>query len=251
MQVTQQEMKQLAAASSSAEREDLYAGIHKALRAFMVDTLVAVGRADPTDPQEVAEACGRVEALMHMCDAHVHHENRFIHPAIEARAPGVSHLVAGEHHGHLEHIGRLRMQASQLPALDAYDRKQALHALYLAISLFVAENFVHMHVEETLHNAALWEHYDDGELLAVHDALVASIQPAESMQVMRWMLPQMNAPERLRTMIGIRSGAPAPVFQAVLDVAQPHMSPRSWSKLMRGLELPEVPGLVEAPSLAG
>ncbi|EWS65719.1 hypothetical protein Y695_01025 [Hydrogenophaga sp. T4] len=33
MQFTQQEMNQLAAASTSSSRENLYAGIHKALRA--------------------------------------------------------------------------------------------------------------------------------------------------------------------------------------------------------------------------
>lgn len=56
MKFTQQEMKQLAEASQAAGREDLYAGIHKALRAVMAECLLAVGRADPTDPQDVTDA---------------------------------------------------------------------------------------------------------------------------------------------------------------------------------------------------
>ncbi|MDP2022537.1 MAG: hypothetical protein Q8L16_16775, partial [Hydrogenophaga sp.] len=88
MQFTQQEMNQLAAASTSSSRENLYAGIHKALRAVMTDTLLAVGRADPSDPQDVADASGRVIGLMSLCEAHVQHENSFVHPAIEARTPG-------------------------------------------------------------------------------------------------------------------------------------------------------------------
>lgn len=246
MQFTQQEMNQLAAASTSSSRENLYAGIHKALRAFMTDTLLAVGRADPSDPQDVADANGRVIGLMDLCEAHVQHENSFVHPAIEARTPGVCGEVAQDHVEHLHHIQRLRAAAQQLPGLDAPLQAGALHALYLELSLFVADNLQHMHVEETRHNAALWSAYTDAELRAIHDALVATIPPGEMMQVMRWMLPQMHALERLQVLGGMRQGAPAPVFQAVLDVVQPHLSPRDWAKLTQGLGLPAVPGLVAA-----
>jgi len=246
MQFTQQEMNQLAAASTSSSRENLYAGIHKALRAFMTDTLLAVGRADPSDPQDVADASGRVIGLMDLCEAHVQHENSFVHPAIEARTPGVCGEVAQDHVAHLHHIQRLRAAAQQLPGLDAPLQAGALHALYLELSLFVADNLQHMHVEETRHNAALWSAYTDAELHAIHDALVATIEPADMMQVMRWMLPQMHALERLQVLGGMRQGAPAPVFQAVLDVVQPHLSPRDWAKLTQGLGLPAVPGLVAA-----
>ncbi|MDO9033078.1 MAG: hemerythrin domain-containing protein [Hydrogenophaga sp.] len=246
MQFTQQEMNQLAAASTSSSRENLYAGIHKALRAFMTDTLLAVGRADPSDPQDVADASGRVIGLMDLCEAHVQHENSFVHPAIEARTPGVCGEVAQDHVAHLHHIQRLRAAAQQLPGLDAPLQAGALHALYLELSLFVADNLQHMHVEEMRHNAALWSAYTDAELRAIHDALVATIPPGEMMQVMRWMLPQMHALERLQVLGGMRQGAPAPVFQAVLDVVQPHLSPRDWAKLTQGLGLPAVPGLVAA-----
>jgi hypothetical protein len=246
MKFTQQEMKQLAEASQAAGRENLYAGIHKALRAIMAECLLAVGRADPTDPHDVADAGARVCALMDLCVSHVHHENNFVHPAIEARTPGLSADVAHEHLDHLEQIARLRAAAQRLDTLDASQRAGALHRLYLDLSLFVAENLRHMHVEETEHNAALWCAYTDDELRAIHGALVATIPPAEMMQVMRWMLPQMNAPERLALLGGMRQEAPEPVFRAVLDVVQPHLAPRDWAKLAGGLGLPVVPGLVAA-----
>ena len=75
---------------------------------------------------------------------------------------------------------------------------------------------------------------------------MATIPPGEMMLVMRWMLPQMSAPERLALLTGMRQEAPAPVFEAVLDAVQPHLSQRDWAKLTRGLGLPAVPGLVEA-----
>lgn len=245
MKFTQQEMKQLAQASQAAGREDLYAGIHKALRAFMAECLLAVGRADPTDPQDVADASARVCALMDLCVSHVHHENNFVHPAIEARTPGLSADVAQEHLGHLQQIAGLRAAAQRLGALDTAALAGALHTLYLDLSLFVAESLRHMHVEETEHNAALWCAYTDDELRAIHGALVATIAPAEMMRVMRWMVPHMHAPERLALLDGMRQGAPEPVFRAVLDTVQPRLSQRDWAKLARGLGLPPVPGLVE------
>ena len=41
---------------------------------------------------------------------------------------------------------------------------QRAHCAYRRLSRFVAENFEHMLVEETRHNAALWELYTDAEL---------------------------------------------------------------------------------------
>ena len=117
-------------------------------------------------------------------------------------------------------------------------------AFYLALALFVADNFQHMHTEETVHNSALWAAYSDAELIGIHDALVATIPPAEMMLVMRWMLPQLNAPERLEVMQGMRAGAPAPVFEGMLTGTQGLLNQRDWAKLARGLGLPPVPGLV-------
>jgi hypothetical protein len=51
-------------------------------------------------------------------------------------------------------------------------------------------------LEETAHNAVLWQCYTDAELMGVHGALVASIPPHEMMLVMRWMVPFMSPAER-------------------------------------------------------
>ncbi|AOF86053.1 hemerythrin HHE cation binding domain protein [Hydrogenophaga sp. RAC07] len=235
-----------AAARTGLGRFNLYAGIHKALRALMTDTLLTVGRADPGDAADVNHAVTRVVELMNLCTSHVNHENNFVHPALEARCPGVCGPIAQEHDGHLHHIAHLRDAAVSLLKTEAGEREPALQALYLALALFVADNFQHMHAEETVHNSALWAAYSDAELVGIHDALLATIEPAEMMLVMRWMLPQLNAPERLEVMQGMRAGAPAPVFEGMLTGTQGLLNQRDWAKLARGLGLPPVPGLVTA-----
>lgn len=235
-----------AAARAGDGRFNLYAGIHKALRALMTDTLLAIGRADASDEAEAHDACDRTVELMEAFERHIEHENRFIHPALRARCPGVCDAVADDHQDHLRHTAELREAARALASLPAGERAGALHALYLALALFVAENLRHMHAEETLHNAALWATYNDFELLALHDELVASIPPQEMMGLAPWLLSANNASERCMLMNDMQAKAPAPAVAAMLDLARAHLVPRDWAKLARGMNLPPVPGLVSA-----
>lgn len=244
MHIASQELAQVAAAA--APRFDMYTGIHKALRALMADTLLAVGRMDADDDLERAQVTERVLQLLASCASHLHHENDFVHAAIEARAPGASAQVGHEHEDHLRHVAALADQVAVLRACAPDGRHAAAARLYGELALFVADNFRHMHVEETAHNAVLWARYTDAELVAIHDLLVASIPPQEMVATARWLVPFMNPVERTLLLADIRSKAPAEAFSAILEVAQPHLSAREWSKLARALELPAVPGLATA-----
>lgn len=235
MKIDPKEMTQVAAAG--LPRMDMYAGIHKALRALMADTLLAVGRMDCDDALERAQTMQRVQELLEFCANHLKHENEFIHAAIEARATGASEVIAHEHREHLHHIEKLSKAAAGVLACGVLERPQAVTQLYRELALFIADNFHHMHVEETAHNAVLWARYTDAELLEIHDALVASIPPQEMMVTARWLVPFMNPAERLALLDGIRAKAPAPAFQAILATVQPHLTSGEWAKLARGLAL--------------
>jgi hypothetical protein len=237
MKLDKQEMRQVAA--TQAPRMDMYGGIHKALRALMADTLMAVGRMDWSDELELAQTTQRVVELLDFCTSHLQHENDFVHAAIEARASGASAAVAHEHGEHGRHILQLRQKVEALRAGPAGQRAAGAQDLYRALALFIAANFEHMHVEETAHNAVLWARYTDAELVEIHDALVASIPPEEMMFVARWMIPFMNPAERAAVLADMQAHAPAPAFAAVLDTVRPHLSIREWTKLARSLSLPE------------
>jgi hypothetical protein len=235
MKIDSQELRQVAVAQ--APRMDMYAGIHKALRALMADTLLAVGRMDSTDGLELAQTTQRVVELLDFCRSHLRHENEFVHAAIEARAPGASAAIAHEHEEHEQHIAALGLAVEALRACPAAQRAAGAHDLYGDLALFIAENFQHMYVEETAHNAVLWARYTDAELVEIHNALVASIPPEEMMFTVRWLIPFMNPAERAAVLGDMRSNAPAPAFQAVLATVRPHLTDREWAKLARSLDL--------------
>ena len=243
MKIDAKELERLAAAQP---RVDMYSGIHKALRACMADALSALGRLDPDDAQDVASASSRMTELLDFCESHLEHENAFVHRAIEARAPGAAAAVAHDHVEHEQHIGQLRTLVQALDTAPAEARAVVVQQLYRQLALFIAENFRHMNVEETAHNAVLWARYTDAELVAIHDDLVASIPPQKMMKIARWLVPSMSPAERLALASDMRVKAPPPAFEAMLDVVRPHLSAGEWAKLASGLGRPAVPGLMVA-----
>lgn len=245
MKIDSREMAKVEATADGAGRADLYLGIHKALRALMADVLVAVGRMDPADESEFDWVSSRVLQLAEVCTDHLTHENQFLHPALEFFQPGASERVEQEHLAHEAAITRLRDAVQQMRACAGASRERAALALYRQLALFVADNFQHMHVEETAHNQVLWAHYSDAELHALHGRLVASIPPQDMLFTLRWMIPAMTPAERLQVLGDMRAHAPAPAFAAALDVVQPHLDLRGWAKLSQGLGLAPVAGLVE------
>lgn len=216
---------------ASSPRFDSYRGIHKALRLFMCDTLTRIGRTDPGDDAEVRDSLDQVRALMDLCELHLHDENQFVHPALERASPGSSERIGGEHDEHREEIADLRDLAGLVADTQGATRDTALHRLYHALSHFVAGNFDHMLYEETAHNAVLWAHYRDDEILEIEHAIVASIPPAAMMAALRWFIPALSAPERAGMLLGMRAGMPAPAFAAVLDIARQTLSARDLAKL--------------------
>ena len=228
-------------AGTPAGRRDFYAPIHKALRLFMTRTLCTVGSTDPGDAQEVRATLAMLERLLALCESHLQHENEFVHPAIERARAGGASRVAAEHEHHVEAIADLRDLAALVADSPDGARAAALGRLYRTLALFVADNFHHMHVEETAHNAVLWAAYSDEELDAIEHALVASIPPAELFEALQWFVPALSAPERAGMLGGMKQGMPAEAFGAVLGIAQRTLSPRGHARLLRDLGVPAQP----------
>ncbi len=235
-----------AAAPAATPRPDLYTPIHKALRAFMADTLQRLGAMDLEDDAERCATLAQVEQLLDELRGHLGRENLFVHAAMEARRPGSSVRIAGEHVAHLEHIHNLEDEAQALRDALPAQRAEFAQRLYRHLAEFVADNLLHMACEEREHNAALWSLYGDAELAAMHDRLVASLTPVELALTMRWMAVGLNLQELTGLFRDLQTKAPPEAVRALLDIVQAHLPAARWAKLARALGLPPVPGLVEA-----
>jgi hypothetical protein len=225
----------------ATSRHDSYLGIHKALRLFMTDTLARVGRTDPDDDAEVGSTLEQVRELLGLCELHVKDENDFLHPALERARTGSAARAQQEHAQHLEAIHDLGDLAGLIADTRDTARAAALARLYRAMALFVAENFEHMHLEETEHNAVLWAHYSDAELLGIEHELVASIPPQAMVKALHWFMPALNAPERAAMLKGMQRGMPPEAFLGIVDIARRTLTPPDFAKLTEALGLPPSP----------
>ena len=234
----------VATVSANAPRLDLYVHIHKALRQFMSDTVQRLGAMDVADAVERSTALDAVDALLRQLRTHLQHENDFIHTAIEARRPGGARHTADDHVEHVDAIANLEDEARALRDARPDQRAELALRLYRHLAAFVGENFVHMQVEETENNAALWALYSDDELAQIHGRLMATIAPPEMALTVRWMAAALSVPELAGLFAEVRHQAPPAAFEALLDVAGGRLDDRRWAQLCRALGRAPAPGLV-------
>jgi len=222
-------------AGNAAARPDLYLFVHKGLRAFLSDTLHRCGRMDPSDDGDVSETLAQVRGLVEICHGHLRKEEDYMHPALEARRPGAARRTMDDHAGHLRAFEDIEAGVRAVEQAHGAARGAAARQLYRHFALFVAENFEHMHVEETANNEILWATYTDAELLALQKQIIGSIPPAEMQAVLRWMIPAMAPAERAQMLGGIKQNAPGEVFTRILAGLKPHLAEHDWTKLMAAL----------------
>ena len=220
-------------------RLDIYRFIHKGMRLCMSDTLTRVGSTDPDDADACDAMLAQVRELLVLCEGHLDKENTYVHPAMEARKPASSVRIADDHVRHEEDLRALHALVVDVDMSIGAERAENMHTLYRVLGAFVGENLLHMQVEETAHNAVLWEAYSDAELMAIEHAIVESLTPVQKFAIMRWMLPALNAGERAILLGGIRETAPPHVFDAMLAIAREYLAERDFRVLIERLSLQE------------
>jgi hypothetical protein len=235
MTMNQMQTQQFRPNPNGAPRFDLYRRIHKALRAFMGETMVLVGQLDSYDTEQVAAAMTQVRSMAVFCEAHLAHEDTFVHPAMDKGGTTASQPTADEHVHHVSACRQIEAMAAAVRGAAASLRPALIDELYHGIALFMAESLVHMHAEETENNALLWQLHDDQALIAIEHAIVDSLEPDEKMLSLRWMLPAMNPTERLMMLSNARMGMPSEVFEGMLNGVKDFLKPGDWNKLIAGL----------------
>lgn len=219
-------------------RPHLYTVIHKALRKYMSAVLTSVGQLDANDDLQCREVMADVQQLLDVLHGHVETENTMVHPAIEARYPGTLAGITAEHAGHEVAIEQLRHYTRTLLTLSGKERGAFALFLYRELSSFVAENLEHMLREETQNQHLLWAAYSDAELLAIEQAIHASLPPEKMAALLPWIVSAISVEERLEMYQGMRQTVPPVAFDGALSIARSCLPARAWEKLSTALAVP-------------
>jgi hemerythrin-like domain-containing protein len=228
--------------AAAAPRYDIYAAMHKALRHFMNDALLNLGRLDAEDAAEFERTCAQVVELLRELRNHVRNENDFVHTSIEARRPAAAARTTEDHGEHLSAIADLEDELQGLRRAGDARRPVLAQQLYRQLALFVAESLRHMQLEETANNATLWALYSDEELVALNGRLLAGIEPAEMAVVVRWMARSVAPQELAAICLDTRARLPPDVFAPMLELIRTELDEPRRAKLVRALGAGAVPG---------
>lgn len=221
--------------ASRRGRYDPYLMIHKGIRALITDALLRAGRMDPFDDEDTAEVVARIRDLARLAESHAHHEERFVHAAMEARAPGSTRHVEEDHRTHRGALARLVAGCDAVAKQTGAARAAAALDLYRALGLYVAKDLVHMHAEETENNAVLWATYSDDELVALTERLVAAVPPEQNAIFARWMASASAPAERAQLLANARGKMPAPAFAGMLQGILSELRAKDRGKLEAAL----------------
>ncbi|HEY6037268.1 MAG TPA: hemerythrin domain-containing protein [Kofleriaceae bacterium] len=172
---------------------DMFGPPHKVLRWASARAITMLGSC-PGDFAAIDRALAAVRELLAFHEAHQRVEDAVVVQAIEARRPGASLRISEAHADHALAARALRTQIATVEREGA--PAHALHELYLALTHFIADTFLHMYEEETLVAPLLEEAYSQAELRALHAKVATVLSPTELAEFATAMLPALSAAER-------------------------------------------------------
>jgi hypothetical protein len=217
---------------------DFYGPIHKGLRLAQTHMLVRLGACGGEDLAEMSALLGELCTLLHVAEHHLENEDRWVHPALEARAPGATIRLAQGHAHHRHAFEELEALIGRAETALPEHRGKAMHALYLRFSQFMADDFAHMAEEEQMILPVLQSLFTNEELASIEDQIISGLSPEEVVGFGRYMIPAATRADRIALLSGIRANAPAEAFEAIMELsARPTLSAEDFDHLCLGLGL--------------
>lgn len=199
-------------------RYDIYGNIHKGLRRTQCLLLARLGCNDFGNGETTEKLLADMRRLLSMAAAHVKHEDTEIHAALHRR--GVETGLVDEQHD--DHRAAFQVLEDKIVAVETASgaaRTEAGRGLYLAMAAYIADDFAHMHEEETVLCPILWQTFSDDELLGIEMRIISALPPEENMAFTRMMLPAMNPAQRRMMVGGMQQSLPPEIFNAIVEFA--------------------------------
>jgi len=203
---------------ATSGRDDFFTQIHKAIRWGLFDMAGSIGRLDIDDHEaleHMAQSWRRLSALLY---AHTWHEETFIYPLAEAKAPQSSHLRHLEHQDLDAVVGRLDEAMTQLTSTPGQPSPDMVLAFGRDLSDFIAAYLPHLLEEELTVMPLLWSTCDDNELKACREAFMASVGEDENLLTLELMFASLDTTELRAVVDGCRA-AGGRTWEQLIDVA--------------------------------
>src|SRR4051812_708352 len=216
---------------------DPYKDVHKGIRAELFRVTTRAGNLDP------AERCARetlaedVSRLFGLLVSHAAHEDDFMQPHIERHAPYFAECIAADHEVLGARMVDIEAQVGRAASAPPAELRARVHLAYRELASFTSAYLAHQDLEERQVMPALAAVMPVEDVIAVDQAIVASIPPDQMAVGLGFMLPAMNLEDRVELLGGMQAGAPPEVFAGVWALAGSVLEPGDHAALARRLGL--------------
>ena len=213
------------------QRMEMYRPIHKAIRHLLYSTAHQVGAADFRDEGAARETLDKLDRTISMLKEHAGHENRFVHPPLESRVPGITKPFDKDHDDEERIYAQLEQLAAQILS-SGRDQPTALgNQVYALFNSFIGSYLAHLDKEETELEKALLDHFTDEELMNMEQNIMGSVAPQQMGEWLGVICSSLNADELTGMLGGMKATAPPQVVEGMLKLAEQAMPTDTWQKV--------------------
>lgn len=215
-------------------REDLFTGIHKAIRSMIYETGSILQSADFCDSHEEQATlkilCNNLKKLK----SHGEHENNNIFNRLNEYEHETANIFFTEHNlidRKYDELTALIREMLESPPEHKYDYGIKIN---IGFNNFAAYYLTHMNKEEEIAIPSTQKCFNDEELIEMRMNIQKSIPPDIYQEWMQYMLPAMNNSELKLLFAAIKSSTPPEVFSSLSGIAEGLIGSERWEKIVSG-----------------
>ncbi len=218
------------------QRYNIFYQIHKGLRQMLYQTASQLQQTDFTQAEETNERIAQIHEVLDLFDGHAHTEDNFVLPSIETAEPAAANLFEEEHVQDHALSNRLRALLNMFHHTVSSEEKNELgSAIRVAFTEFLVFNLQHMAKEELQLNQLLWQHYNDEQLHAITQKIIAHIPPEVHVKYNTWMIRGLSNQEITLWLKNVKNTAPHFVFDGLLKLAAQELDTQRWALVQENI----------------
>ena len=167
-----------------------------------------------------------------LCLLHEHagNEDQYIFPDVRTYEPELVDTLLREHRDVVRRIATVWKIADEVKALgEREERIETGAKLNRTANDLFAFYLTHLNGEESTIVPAMWKHFTDEQIIAMQMTLMKNLSPERLAQWMGWMLPSLNITELTGMLMGLKKGAPPPVFENMARMAEKALGEEKWA----------------------
>lgn len=219
-------------------RFNIFRQAHKGLRLLLHHTILTIQHTDFTVITEGESCMHKIKHALELFHLHAELEDHEVFPLIRSEAVTLVDFFERQHIRDEELTLALHCIIEKYGKQETPEDRMAVGIdLLHEFADFAAFNLEHMNQEETLLLPVLWMKYTDDALQAAAMEAVKKIPADKNELFVPWILKGNSNREVLQWLLSVRAGAPAPVYERLLQAAALELEEARWTLLKEQLSV--------------